>query len=220
MMDPPQRRLSDEDRTYAIVFINVLLALIVIVVRFFHPQSGVTAGVYMTFAVLTFFTVVAYMGNLTSVYVRALRAFMAYEAPEGREVFFPVWVFAVVNSIPIGYLIHMSGGILGSPYAQIPPALMIIGQLFRDIPPVTSEGPIARVLIRGAFRAYWGFLLGGVAFYAGLLIFQHIDGRYIGQPRAGLVVGLTAVLFVAGTFTNYLARGVRRPPTVTEVGEV
>ena len=70
-----------------------------------------------------------------------------------------LWVPVTLNFWLAGWLIYASGGITNSPYAQVPIAMMIVGQGVYDVPPIKlrtdTKVPEFLVFLGGVARLYW-----------------------------------------------------------------
>jgi hypothetical protein len=69
-----------------------------------------------------------------------------------------LWVPVTLNFGLAGWLIYASGGTTNSPYAQVPIAMMLIGQGVYDIPPIelrSSKIPKPLTFIGGVAQLYW-----------------------------------------------------------------
>jgi hypothetical protein len=75
-----------------------------------------------------------------------------------RAIFANLWVPVTLNFLLAGWLIYASGGILNSPYASVPVAMMLIGQSVYGVPPIDLRGhsrlPRLVVFVLAILRLY------------------------------------------------------------------
>lgn len=88
-------------------------------------------------AVVTSDTIGSLVGWLVRVVsgdVRAKNVFATDPVEAESQLLCNLWIPVTLNFLLAGYLIYMSGGITGSPFGQVPIAMMLIGQSVYDAP--------------------------------------------------------------------------------------
>jgi hypothetical protein len=117
----------------------------------------------------------------------------------------PLWLTVLPNAFAIGYLAHKTGGPSYSPYAQVLVAMLLVAQQVKWVPrPAEPDKKNPFLKFGDAMMEYKLFLIVVMIFYAPLLILQSVSPANVSPARAGLSVGVTAVVFLFSTYITYL----------------
>lgn len=224
----PSLKQREEDRTYALVFSNFIFLLIVAVCVLCKVQHGVAFHVLYFFAGFQVMVMIVYLLNEFwphSLSGRLLRIFDGESGTVGpptdepdtptvatvdnrKGLGIPLWFTVPLNAYAVGYLTYETGGPSNSPYAQVLIAMLIIAEQVKIVRPLTHGAGPPQMLLN-ALKEFAPFLYFAAAFYAGLLVFQWQRPIHAKPAPAGLVVGVTALIFLTSTLSNYLTGALR-----------
>lgn len=138
-----------------------------------------------------------------------------------RRLLTDLWTPVTLNFLLAGALIYASGGVVNSPYSQVPIAMMLIGQSVYRVPPVElSQHPrIPRVVVFAASvaRLYRYPILIMISIEASLVVLQATHPLVTTPaPTAELLV-TTLISFFAGMCVTFVTRRADRAGAAVSV---
>jgi hypothetical protein len=219
----------NEDRTYALVFSNIVFLVIVIFcfkaklqsdIGYYahrvHIQNGISSHVAGTFYWLQGSAIMVYIANEflprklvgTHIFRFLGKTKPAPTVVKGFSI--PLGITVLLNAYAIWYLTYKTGGPSNSPYAQVLVAMLIIAEQTKVVAytahggsPADHDGPFG--ILYASIKEFRNFLAVAALFYIFLLYFQWHHPVHVTHAPAGLTVGVTALLFLVSTVTNFLS---------------
>ncbi len=104
----------------------------------------------------------------------------------------------------VGFLTYYTGGPSNSPYAQVLVAMLLIAEQTRVVKDPDHEDRFWRIILVSVREFGWFFVLVA-AFYIPLGFLQWQFPVKVPTAPVGVTIGITAVIFLAGSVTNYLS---------------
>lgn len=159
-------------------------------------------------------------GALVEMLVRAARSGISQEDghdEEGdltagwlRRVLTNLWTPVTLNFLLAGGLIYASGGVVNSPYSQVPIAMMLIGQSVYGVPPVElshhPHTPRIVVFAASVARLYLYPLLIMVLLEVSLVVLQATHPLVTTPPPTVELLVTTLISLFAGMCVTFVTR--------------
>jgi hypothetical protein len=203
--------------TSGLILCNVIFCVVVAVCWGLEVQENVEAWPYISFFIGEVILIVICRANV--VYSRTVARGIseslgsqaippasalpvADDPPSGLS--FPLQAIGTLNAMLVGFLTYYTGGPSNSPYAQALVAMLLIAEQTREVKDPGHEDRFGRMIRKSIGEFRWFFALTAL-FYVPLGILQW---RYpVDVPTAPVeaTIGITAVIFVVGSVTNYLS---------------
>jgi hypothetical protein len=212
--------LDNASKARIIIIGNIVLTSIILVTLPWLGAPPKTLTVFVVGQVFVLFAMVAIaMGG--TVWHDALKL-VGSEAPPPTtsESSGLLWAGVVANFVNVSLLVHMTGGVIVSPYNVLPFALLANGQLLTDVPPLDldkteSPGRQLRRLFRASLKAYKALLYMSGAAYALLTAADYYLPVSVRRAPIWTYAPILVVNGVITMVTNYAARALRHhaPPS-------
>lgn len=207
---PTQQQLkANEARTFLLCTGNIVLCLTVFIAVGMDIPQDVDKGLRAYFLWMEVPLILAYLFMAGWDAIARVAEEIAGDTPNGNREWtpaplnrlVPIWLVVELNFIPIAYLIHETGGPASSPYIAIPPTMLLIGQLLKK-----GGGENKRGLVFPVISYFWLFLLIGMLFYLGLILWEALtptDHQDMNTTVATAII--TFGLYFVATWTNYFS---------------
>lgn len=127
-----------------------------------------------------------------------------------RAIAANLWVPVTLNFLLAGWLIYASGGILNSPYASVPIAMMLIGQSVYGVPPIDLRGrsrlPRLVVFVLAILRLYLYPLALIVTIEVALVALQRLHPLVRSPAPSAEFVISTLLILLASMCVTFVTR--------------
>jgi len=167
-------------------------------------------------------------GALVEMLVRAARSGISEDPSESspedlgagalRRLLTNLWTPVTLNFLLAGGLIYASGGIVNSPYSQVPIAMMLIGQSVYGVPPVElshhPRTPRVVVFAASVARLYLYPLLIMVSLELSLVVLQTTHPLVTTPAPAAELLLTTLLSLFAGMCVTFVTRRADRAGVV------
>lgn len=225
-------RLERNNLTSGLILCNLIFCGIAGSCWVFNVQKGVAAWPYISFYIGEAILIGMYCGNAW--YSRTIVRGVAQILDTGRQVpatvprnydpapppndsppltddpqptqglSIPLQAIGTLNAALVGFLTYYTGGPSNSPYAQVLVAMLLIAEQTRIVKNPDHEYRVGRI-IKVAVKEFGWFFVLVAAFYIPLGILQWRYPVKIPTAPVGITIGITGVIFVVGSVTNYLS---------------
>jgi hypothetical protein len=159
-------------------------------------------------------------GALVEMLVRAARSGISADPAEGaredlgagalRRLLTNLWTPVTLNFLLAGGLIYASGGVVNSPYSQVPIAMMLIGQSVYGVPPVElshhARAPRVVVFAASVARLYVYPLFIVLSLEVSLVVLQATHPLVTAPAPAAEVLVTMLISLFAGMCVTFVTR--------------
>lgn len=223
-MEDPVARARRNNLTSGLILCNLIFCGIAGACWALDVQKNVAAWPYISFYIGEIILIAMYYGNAW--YSRTIARGVAQAldphpgvpvtAPQGDPpppsgLSIPLQAIGTLNAALVGFLTYYTGGPSNSPYAQVLVAMLLIAEQTRIVKNTNHEDRFVRIIIVSVKEFGWFFVLVA-AFYIPLGILQWQYPVEIATAPVETTIGITAVIFLVGSVTNYLSGSSRRMP--------
>jgi hypothetical protein len=125
----------------------------------------------------------------------------------------PLPVIGALNAMLVGFLTYFTGGPSNSPYAQILVAMLLVAEQTRNVDNSNHRDRPHRIIAVSLNEFRWFFALTAL-FYIPLGLLQWRYPVKVNTAPAGVTIGITAIIFLVGSVTNYLSVSARGRVTI------
>jgi hypothetical protein len=127
-----------------------------------------------------------------------------------KQIASSLWVPVTLNFGLAGWLIYASGGIINSPYAQVPIAMMIVGQGVYEVPPIRlrtdTKVPRLLIFVGGVARLYWYPLILMIGLLTTLVMLQGYLPLVTHPAPTAETVLITMLMLFASMCVTFVTR--------------
>lgn len=219
--DPVARRRRN-NLTSGLILCNLIFCAIVAACWGFNVQEGVGSWSYISFFAGEFILILIYRGNAW--YSRTIAKGIAdsldshhpttgavsvvddTQPPPGLSI--PLLAIGMMNAMLVGFLTYFTGGPSNSPYAQVLVAMLLIAEQTREVKDFEHQDLFRRIIVVSFKEFRWFFALTAV-FYIPLAVLQWLYPVHVPTAPVDITIGITAVIFLVGSVTNYLSSSSR-----------
>jgi hypothetical protein len=170
-------------------------------------------------------------GALVEMLVRAARSGISKDPLDGARrnagggrvgrLLTNLWTPVTLNFVLAGGLIYASGGVVNSPYSQVPIAMMLIGQSVYGVPPVElshhPRTPRIVVFAGAVARLYLYPLLIMVSLEVSLVVLQATHPLVTTPPPTAELLVTTLISLFAGMCVTFVTRRADRAAVAAPV---
>jgi hypothetical protein len=225
-------RLRRDNLTSGLILCNLIFCGIAGACWALNVQKGVAAWPYISFYIGEVILIVMYCGNawysrtIARGVAQALdtRPHVSATVPDDDDpaptpddtppptddpqptqgLSIPLQAIGTLNAALVGFLTYYTGGPSNSPYAQVLVAMLLIAEQTRIVKNPDHEDRFWRIIVVSVKEFGWFFVLVA-GFYTPLGILQLQYPVKIPTAPVGITIGITAIIFLVGSVTNYLS---------------
>lgn len=211
--DAARRRRNN--LTSGLILCNAIFCIIALGCWGLEVQNSVEDWPYISFFIGEFILIIIYRANV--VYSRTIAKSISEslgsqshpaeiapvpDPPPGLS--FPLQAIGTLNAMLVGFLTYFTGGPSNSPYAQVLAAMLLIAEQTREVKDAGHEDRFVRMIGKAIREFRWFFALTAL-FYVPLGLLQWRYPVNVSTAPVEATIGITAVIFLVGSVTNYLS---------------